>query len=87
MSEKAEKTMVRIQTTIPILAIIFGCIATGKFISDVAHIRLMMEEQGRTIQNTVNRFDDLSQRTARIEAYLGFPNNRSAYDGTRRNNQ
>ncbi len=84
MSEKTENALVRIQTTVPIVALVMLAIAGGKLVSDVSHIRSMIEEQGRTLQNTVSRFDDLSQRTARIEAYIGIQDGRPVIDGSKR---
>ena len=76
----------RIQTTVPILAIIFGCIATGKFVSDVSYIRSAIESQGALLQVQASKLLEFNDRLAQVEAHLGL---RRIYgnsvDGAQRN--
>jgi len=78
----------RVQTTVPILAIIFGCIATGKFVSDVSYIRHAIEAQGALIQAQSTRMLEFNDRLVQVEAYLGLRKTYSnPVDGTHRTQQ
>ncbi len=76
-----DKAVVTLQTTVPILSLVAACVMCGKIMADVGHIRELLESQSMTIRNTVNRVDDLSQRMAAVEAYIGLQRSR---DGQRR---
>ena len=72
LNQMSDKAIMRVQTTVPILAIIFGCIATGKFVSDVSYIRQAIESQGVVIQTQALRLVELNERLYRVEAFLGI---------------
>lgn len=69
MSDKAK---MQVQTTIPLVAIILGCLATGKIMSDVSHMRDMMEVNSAQMRNVIEQVENLRDRVSRVEAFMGI---------------
>lgn len=73
----SDSVLVKINTAIPILSLLILAGAAGKLVTDVSHIRELMEIRN---QYEDARYKGLEGRVNRVEAFIGMP----GMDGTPR---
>lgn len=84
-SKKTEGLFVKINTAIPLLSLLLFAVAAGKLVTDVSHIRELMEMRARfedarysTLESRVAKGEE---RTQLIESFIGIHQIRPRGDG------